>query len=411
MIWMLGLLLSLGTAIWLFRPLFARADTDVVVDRRKVNAQAYEDGLAEIQRQQENQGLSEQEAEQLRAELGQRLLREAGDSASTRKDANSRRPSMNALAWAACLAIPLAASGIYYALGSKTIADQIAMGEESPDLAIEAMVGGLAQRLQQAPDDPEGWAMLGRSYFTLERHALAAEAYRQANERAPQPQPNWLVGEAEAWAFANQRNLQGRARELLDRALAEQPNHERGLWYSGLSRIQAGETEAGIAFWKQLLERPDLPAELRAELQTQIEQLGGEEPISGEQNSAVGPETDAAGDDGVALRLRIALAPELAPLPEQGVLFVFARQPGGPPMPLAVQRFEQPRFPLEVRLTDADSMMPQLKLSTAPRWEVIARFSRGGTVQSQPGDLQGRIEISRDASGAAHDLRIDQRLP
>lgn len=410
MIWTLGLMLAVGTAIWLFRPVFGSGDADSVVDRRKVNAQAYEDGLAEIQRQQEAQGLSDQEAEQLRAELGQRLLREAGSAVAAQQQGSGARSGLTGLAWAACALIPLAAAGIYYALGSKTVADQIAMGEESPELAIESMVSGLAQRLQQAPDDPEGWAMLGRSYFTLERHALAAEAYRQANERAEQAQADWLVGEAEAWAFANQRSLQGYARDLLDRALAEQPNHERGLWYSGLSRIQAGETAAGIAFWKRLLERPNLPAELRAELQAQIQQLSGE--------VAPRPESDPAdsgavgeGDAGLALKLRIELAAELAPLPEQGVLFVFARQPGVPPMPLAVQRFEQPQFPLNVRLTDADSMMPQLKLSTAPRWEVIARFSRGGTVQAQSGDLEGRIELSRDAAGAAHDLRIDQRLP
>ena len=38
---------------------------------------------------------------------------------------------------------------------------------------INTMVESLAARLKQQPDDAKGWAMLGRSYLVMGRHAEA----------------------------------------------------------------------------------------------------------------------------------------------------------------------------------------------------------------------------------------------
>jgi cytochrome c-type biogenesis protein CcmH len=53
----------------------------------------------------------------------------------------------------------------------------------SPDerqAMINAMVARLAARLQQQPDDPDGWARLGRSYMVLGQPAKARDAYAHA---------------------------------------------------------------------------------------------------------------------------------------------------------------------------------------------------------------------------------------
>jgi cytochrome c-type biogenesis protein CcmH len=58
--------------------------------------------------------------------------------------------------------------------------------ERAPDReTIEARVESLRQRLQQAPDDLEGWKMLGRSLQALGRHGDAVGAYSQAAKLAP----------------------------------------------------------------------------------------------------------------------------------------------------------------------------------------------------------------------------------
>ena len=50
---------------------------------------------------------------------------------------------------------------------------------------IESMVERLASRLEQQPDDAEGWARLGRSYMVLQQPAKARDAYARAAKLRP----------------------------------------------------------------------------------------------------------------------------------------------------------------------------------------------------------------------------------
>ncbi len=50
---------------------------------------------------------------------------------------------------------------------------------------ILAMVGNLAARLEQQPDDVEGWARLGRSYMVLNEPQKARDAYAHALKLKP----------------------------------------------------------------------------------------------------------------------------------------------------------------------------------------------------------------------------------
>ena len=50
---------------------------------------------------------------------------------------------------------------------------------------ILAMVGNLAARLEQQPDDVEGWARLGRSYMVLNQPDKARDAYARAVKLRP----------------------------------------------------------------------------------------------------------------------------------------------------------------------------------------------------------------------------------
>ena len=57
--------------------------------------------------------------------------------------------------------------------------------QEERRAMILAMVGNLAARLQQQPDDVEGWARLGRSYMVLNEPQKAREAYAHAVKLKP----------------------------------------------------------------------------------------------------------------------------------------------------------------------------------------------------------------------------------
>ena len=62
------------------------------------------------------------------------------------------------------------------------IAAASTMSEEDRAAMIEGMVAGLAAKLEDAPDDPDGWVMLIRSYRTLGDEDKANQALSKVNE-------------------------------------------------------------------------------------------------------------------------------------------------------------------------------------------------------------------------------------
>jgi hypothetical protein len=72
----------------------------------------------------------------------------------------------------------------------------------------------------------------------------------------------------------------------------------------------------------------------------------------------------------------------------KGVLYIFAKKFGGKmPMPLAVKRIVNPKFPVKFSLSQADAMMKQIPFKGP--FVVIARLSPSGDVSDKSG-----VEIS-----------------
>lgn len=68
-------------------------------------------------------------------------------------------------------------------IGTEHAASEPADGKLLPDVAT--MIDQLAARLETAPDDIQGWRMLGWSYLNTGRHEQAAAAYARAVELDP----------------------------------------------------------------------------------------------------------------------------------------------------------------------------------------------------------------------------------
>ena len=68
-------------------------------------------------------------------------------------------------------------------IGAEEPASTPADGKLLP--GVDTMIERLAARLETAPEDIEGWQMLGRSYFHTERYEQAATAYAKAIELDP----------------------------------------------------------------------------------------------------------------------------------------------------------------------------------------------------------------------------------
>ncbi len=97
--------------------------------------------------------------------------------------------------------------------------------------------------------------------------------------------------------------------------------------------------------------------------------------------------TAGAGPNG-GIRALVELGPGQR-VPDGATVFVFAREVGGPPAPLAVARHRASELPLLVSLDDSMAMTPGRRLSSAATVQIVARVSADGGVVPNPGDLEG----------------------
>jgi len=403
--WVLMAALLLAAAALATRPWWRRG-TSATLKRRGANIAAYKTRLAELETEREAGLVAAQDAETLKAELGARLLKDVDAEDPAVQAGGRRRWLATALATALLAAF---AGGWYGFTGSWKAQAQLAAGA-SENQQVAEMVQRLAEKMQQDPSNPEGWAMLGRSYFVMQRFADAAKAYGEANQRSSEPNPEWLAGQGEALAFARDRDLQGTPAQLFDQALAVAPDYGKALWYGGLAAAQSGDMGKARQRWSALLQQPDLPPQMRETLQAHLQELGGAPPAQAAASSAAAVKPGAEG--GTVLQLHVSLAPEVAgKVPTGAVLFVFAKAESGPPMPLAVQRLPGQTLPADLRLDDSMAMAPALRLSAFDRYVVTARLSAGGGAQAGSGDLEGSLHAAKGDAGKVLQLKIDRVVP
>jgi cytochrome c-type biogenesis protein CcmH len=273
---------------------------------------------------------------------------------------------------------------------------------------IEGMTQKLADRLKQQPDDAQGWAMLGRSYAVLGRHADALPAFKQALALTPD-EPTLLTDYADALAVVNDRNLEGEPSKLIARALEIDPNNLKALSLAGTAAYLRKDFAGALRHWDKLAQvapDSDFVRQIQRGIDEARRQAGGAAPQAQAAPRAPGPAAPAAtGSTGATagatvsgtVTLAKALAGKAAP---DDTVFVFARAAEGSRVPLAILRKQVKDLPLKFTLDDSLSMSPAAKLSGSPRVIVGARISKSGGALAQPGDLQGlSAPVSLGASG------------
>ena len=148
------------------------------------------------------------------------------------------------------LALPLAAMALYAALGNPRGLNPRDR-HPVPDEAAETMVGKLAERLRQQPDNPAGWLMLARSTKVLQRYAEAAEAFEHARALA-WDDAETLAEWTEARILSQGQRFDRRSQELLARAMSLEPDHPGVLMLRGLAALDRGDPAAAQKVLTQL---------------------------------------------------------------------------------------------------------------------------------------------------------------
>lgn len=321
-------------------------------------------------------------------------------------------PKAAPLAFALSVAVGIAATLLYYNITSfpwndPTAAQPVPAGHGSMNdsASMEEVVGKLEARLQKAPNDREGWRMLGRTYLITGRPAKAAEAYERAAALSSEKDPALALDLAEALVLGDDPAQQPRAKEIIDETLAADANNQKALWYRGVMAMRGGDTATARKSWTQLLDQ-NPPQEIREVIASQLADLGVAVPgaapaaatpavaqsaggMSGPMSGGTNVGAEAAAK-GRTIHVSVKVDPAIADKVKPGVpLFVSARQPGIPGPPLAAVRLVSDELPASVTLSDANAMIQGRDLSSVDDVEIVARVAFSGSVMSSSGDLVG----------------------
>src|SRR5713226_3792501 len=255
-----GLMILL--ALWfVLPPLFAHADDRKSDETGAANVLVYQDQCQELDTDLRNGLIGEPEYQKEKQELERRLLADTETAKRASSASLGTSSSIRKLAYTVTAAIPIVAIAFYLVRGNpKALNPETApstqpgaetqSGEMTPQ-QIEANVGKLAKRLEENPNDAQGWVMLGRSYTMLERYADAATAYGRATTLNGSDASRW-TDYAEALALSNGQRLEGKPMEAITRALQLDPNNEQALAFAGEAAYQAADYKKAIEYWQKL---------------------------------------------------------------------------------------------------------------------------------------------------------------
>jgi len=307
---------------------------------------------------------------------------------------------------AVAILIPLVTTGLY--LRQSNWDWQQVAASASQQATIDEMVAKLEQRLQQSPNDMQGWLMLGRSYLTLERPARAVDAYQHAYDLSGGANTEAALGLGESLVLVDEAALRGRAGQLFEAVLVREPGNPTALWYGAIAALVSNDLPKARQRMADLLAQ-NPPQQVREIVERQIQdidqQLGNKS--SPPAQVAAKPIVGSAR----TLIVKVSLAPALVGKADpRAPLFIMARGENGPP--LAVVRRAMGDLPVTVKLSDADAMVAGRNLSSVPQVQVVARVSKSGAPQAQSGDLFGEATYTfKETHPGTVDIVIARAVP
>jgi cytochrome c-type biogenesis protein CcmH len=373
---------------WIVPTLLRRTARAQVAGSASSNLVLLRDQMAEVERDVANGTLSRDQYEVARSDLERRVLEETRDA---REPVAAAASGSLRTALALAVAIPVCAALLYLQLGTPEAVTAGDAGDHKLTREeVEAMVARLAERLEQKPDDANGWALLGRSYTAMQRYPDAVRAFERAAALS-KDDAALLADYADALAMTNGSRINGPPLKLAEQALAIDPTQWKALALAGSAAFERRDYKKAVEYWEKLRGLAEPNSELALSIAGNIAEarelgkLGSGAPSKGATASAkVTPQANA-GIEG-----RVSLSPALtAKAAPTDTVFIFARAAQGPRMPLAIVRRQVKDLPFEFKLDDTQAMAPELRLSNFGDVIVGARISKSATATPQSGDLQG----------------------
>jgi len=380
LLWLTASILAL-LAVGIVMPALLRVSRPRDIERTQVNVAIARERERELRKELDEGILSDSEFDAARRELEHGLAIDLEGEPHVTPD----KGTSPVLAVAVSAVLPILAVGLYIFLGSPNLPEHPGVpatsdvnGQDQP-ADVDMMLAQLKARLVDEPNDIRGWTLLGNALMSTGEYAKAVPAYRRLVALQP-GNAERLVRLADALAMSRNGVLTGEPEELIQQALMLSPGHPQGLWLAGIAAEQRGAYADALVIFNRLLplvsDQPEVLTEVRALISRTTAALEG--------NSF--NQTDS-------LRILVSVDANLvSTITPEDTLFVYARVPNGPPMPVAVRKLKAQPLPREVVLSDQNLMLAGASIGSYPELEIGAHISRSGTVQKAPGDLLGLSE-------------------
>ena len=365
------------------------------------NAKVYRDQILDLDREHDSGHISGEEWQQSRDELSLRMLEDT--SAVDDPAAKTEKPAI----WTAvvlAVALPLGSMGMYMWVGQPEALNPLAL--KTPDQVdpkdLTKMAQTLAEKLQDKPDNLQGWVMLGRTYRTLENFDAALRAYDSALKLSDDD--DLKLERIEVIAMQRQGQFEGEPWNVIREVLQRDPQHFGALLTAGSASYAEGKFADALKYWEQARKpldanNPDL-AGLESAIATVRERLGMP-PAKAAPAAASG--LNVTGQVNLSASLKSKASPN-------DVVFIYATPANGDRMPLAIFKTTVSQLPFNFTLDDSTAMAPDRKLSAAGEVMVKVRVTKSGNAMPQSGDLSGSLgPVKVGAKGLK--LEIKDQVP
>ena len=422
--WVLAGTFIVASLLFILPTLLRKKDDVTGIERNSTNVSIYQDQISELENDLHNDILNQEQYNQSKHELQQRMMLDMPQQNSASRKTIKRIEGI-ATPIVVALIIPVSAVSLYLLLGNtKALLPQPPVKqmefignnsspEEEGHKEILSMVDNLIKRLENEPDNLEGWNMLGRTYAIMGRFNEAREIYEKLLLNSPDS-PEALVNLADVFAMTQDGSLMGRPTELITKALSIDPINPKALALAGTAKFEQGEFIKAAGYWEELLAIIPEESKLAKSVSGSIQQakalassddgsvLVAKQSIS-KQNTDSATKVSVSGVVNISPDLKDKISPE-------DKLYIYARAKNGPRMPLAIVILEAKNLPAKFTLKDGMGMNPNLKLTSFPEVIISARITKSGKAMPTSGDLQGFSEVIQIGNQNVNVL-INKQIP
>ncbi|MEH6403295.1 MAG: c-type cytochrome biogenesis protein CcmI [Sneathiella sp.] len=274
MIWIILALLLAAVMVLLLYPLL-KSET-ATISRAVEGMEVYKQQLLEMDADVARGALSAPEAETFKLEIQRRMLRLSKEKADDNNTAISKRPF---LAIAVLLSVPFSSFALYSYLGSPDITSKPLasrnIAQEKDALAgqdLGVLVERLSEKLQESPDNLDGWVLLARTLSRMGRYEEAANTYLQATTIA-ENDADLYVGAGENFYFLANGVMTEAAVKAFEDAASKDPKHPGARYYLAIRDIQEGHDEKALQSLIALFKDSDAEAPFMQIVKGRIEEL------------------------------------------------------------------------------------------------------------------------------------------